>query len=224
MQVRHDVARILTVLRAREILEAEGAYVAPTAAEHEEALANLAAEDAAVAEKAAARAAAAEAEEATGRRFDDDDTTMTTTSKRKRPDGRRDAGDDRSERAGGRGRSWRPARGSGANGRGTCGRRLPRPAAKAEPVPVKDGGTRPNRRKVREGVVVSDAMQSTVVVAVVERVRHPRYGKTVQRTKKLYVHDAEDTAKVGDRVRVTETRPLSKLKRWRLTEVVERAR
>ncbi len=86
------------------------------------------------------------------------------------------------------------------------------------------GGSRPNRRKVREGVVVSDAMSSTVVVAVVERVRHPKYGKTVQRTKKLYVHDAEDSAKVGDRVRVQETRPLSKLKRWRLTEVVERAR
>jgi small subunit ribosomal protein S17 len=87
-----------------------------------------------------------------------------------------------------------------------------------------DSGARPNRRKVREGIVVSDAMTSTVVVAVVERVRHPKYGKTVQRTKKLYVHDAEDTAKVGDRVRVQETRPLSKLKRWRLTEVVERAR
>ena len=81
-----------------------------------------------------------------------------------------------------------------------------------------------NRRKVREGIVVSDAMSATVVVAVVERVRHPKYGKTVQRTKKLYVHDAEDSAKVGDRVRVQETRPLSKLKRWRLTEVVERAR
>jgi small subunit ribosomal protein S17 len=92
----------------------------------------------------------------------------------------------------------------------------------AEPPPA--GVERPNRRKVREGVVVSDAMQSTVVVAVVERVRHPRYGKTVQRTKKLYVHDAEDTARVGDRVRVQETRPLSKLKRWRLTEIVERAR
>jgi small subunit ribosomal protein S17 len=90
--------------------------------------------------------------------------------------------------------------------------------------PVVEAEGRPNRRKVREGVVVSDAMQSTVVVAVVERVRHPRYGKTVQRTKKLYVHDADDTAKVGDRVRVQETRPLSKLKRWRLTEVVERAR
>jgi small subunit ribosomal protein S17 len=98
------------------------------------------------------------------------------------------------------------------------------PVAKAAPVAVEEDGARPNRRKVREGVVVSDAMQSTVVVAVVERVRHPRYGKTVQRTKKLYVHDAEDTAKVGDRVRVQETRPLSKLKRWRLTEVVERAR
>src|ERR1019366_1672835 len=96
-------------------------------------------------------------------------------------------------------------------------------AATVAAAPVEDG-PRPNRRKVREGVVVSDAMQSTVVVAVVERVRHPRYGKTVQRTKKLYVHDAEDTAKVGDRVRVQETRPLSKLKRWRLTEVVERAR
>ena len=96
------------------------------------------------------------------------------------------------------------------------------PAPAAAPT-IEDTG-RPNRRKVREGVVVSDAMQATVVVAVVERVRHPRYGKTVQRTKKLYVHDAEDTAKVGDRVRVQETRPLSKLKRWRLTEVVERAR
>jgi small subunit ribosomal protein S17 len=83
---------------------------------------------------------------------------------------------------------------------------------------------RPNQRKVREGVVVSDRMDATVVVAVVERVRHPRYGKTVQRTKRLYVHDAEGAAKVGDRVRVVETRPLSKLKRWRLAEVTERAR
>jgi len=85
-----------------------------------------------------------------------------------------------------------------------------------------DDGSRPNRRKVREGIVVSDAMSATVVVAVVERVRHPKYGKTVQRTKKLYVHDADDAAKVGDRVRVQETRPLSKLKRWRLKEIVTR--
>ncbi len=67
-------------------------------------------------------------------------------------------------------------------------------------------------------------MQATVVVAVTERVRHARYGKTVQRTRKLYAHDAENDAKVGDRVRVIETRPLSKLKRWRVTEVLERAR
>ncbi|MDA8274990.1 MAG: 30S ribosomal protein S17 [Actinomycetota bacterium] len=87
-----------------------------------------------------------------------------------------------------------------------------------------DAAGRANRRKVREGLVVSDRMESTVVVAVVERVRHPRYGKTVQRTKRLYVHDADNAAKVGDRVRVAETRPLSKLKRWRLTEIVERAR
>jgi small subunit ribosomal protein S17 len=83
---------------------------------------------------------------------------------------------------------------------------------------------RANRRKVREGLVVSDSMDLTVVVAVIERVRHPRYGKTVQRTKRLYVHDADNSAKVGDRVRVVETRPLSKLKRWRVSEVLERAR
>jgi small subunit ribosomal protein S17 len=87
-----------------------------------------------------------------------------------------------------------------------------------------DAEARANPRKVREGIVVSDAMEATVVVAVVERVRHPRYGKTVQRTKRLYVHDGENSAKVGDRVRVAETRPLSKLKRWRLTEIMERAR
>jgi small subunit ribosomal protein S17 len=80
------------------------------------------------------------------------------------------------------------------------------------------------QRKVREGIVISDKMENTVVVAVVERVRHPRYGKTVQRTKKLYAHDAQSDAKIGDRVRVIETRPLSKLKRWRLDEVLERAR
>ncbi len=83
---------------------------------------------------------------------------------------------------------------------------------------------RSNRRKVREGIVVSNAMEATIVVAVVERVRHPKYRKTVQRTKRLYVHDAENSAKVGDRVRVVETRPLSKLKHWRLTEILERAR
>jgi small subunit ribosomal protein S17 len=87
-----------------------------------------------------------------------------------------------------------------------------------------NGTVRENPRKIREGVVVSDKMASTLVVAVNERVSHPRYGKTVQRTKKLYVHDEKNEARVGDRVRVQETRPLSKLKRWRLTEIVERAR
>lgn len=79
-------------------------------------------------------------------------------------------------------------------------------------------------RKVREGTVVSDKMDATVVVAVIERVRHARYGKTVQRTTKLYAHDQANDAKVGDRVRIMETRPLSKTKRWRVTEVLERAR
>ncbi len=83
--------------------------------------------------------------------------------------------------------------------------------------------TRPDR-KVREGLVVSTAMDKTAVVAVVDRVRHPRYNKTVQRTTKLYVHDAENDCRDGDRVRVMETRPLSKQKRWRLVEIVERAR
>ena len=83
---------------------------------------------------------------------------------------------------------------------------------------------RENTRKVREGIVVSDKMQSSIVVAIQERVRHRRVGKTMLRTKRLYVHDAENDAKVGDRVRVIETRPLSKLKHWRLAEVMERAR
>ena len=83
---------------------------------------------------------------------------------------------------------------------------------------------RVNRRKVREGTVVSAAMDKTAVVAIIERVRHPRYAKTVQRTKKLYAHDEKNDLRVGDRVRVQETRPLSRLKRWRVIEVLERAR
>ena len=79
-------------------------------------------------------------------------------------------------------------------------------------------------RKVREGVVVSAKMDKTAVVAVVERVRHPKYAKFVMRTKKLYAHDETNDANVGDKVRVMETRPLSKLKRWRVVDVVERAR
>jgi small subunit ribosomal protein S17 len=77
---------------------------------------------------------------------------------------------------------------------------------------------------MREGVVVSNKMDKTIVISIVERVRHPKYAKFVQRTKKLYAHDEANDAKVGDRVRVMETRPLSKLKRWRLVEVLERAK
>ncbi|HWC10933.1 MAG TPA: 30S ribosomal protein S17 [Acidimicrobiales bacterium] len=83
---------------------------------------------------------------------------------------------------------------------------------------------RANGRKVREGTVVSVAMEKTAVVSVVERVRHPRYAKTVQRTKRVHAHDEANDLKVGDRVRVAETRPLSKTKRWRVVEVLERAR
>jgi small subunit ribosomal protein S17 len=79
-------------------------------------------------------------------------------------------------------------------------------------------------RKVREGVVLSASMDKTLVIAVVERVRHPKYNKFVMRTKKLYAHDETNDAKVGDKVRVMETRPLSKLKRWRLVEIMERAK
>ena len=81
-----------------------------------------------------------------------------------------------------------------------------------------------NRRKVREGLVVSTGMDKTAVIAVVERVRHPRYVKTVQRTKRLYADDPGNELRVGDRVRVSETRPLSKQKRWRVVEVMERAK
>lgn len=83
---------------------------------------------------------------------------------------------------------------------------------------------RPNRRKVREGLVMSVKMDKTAVIGVVDRVRHPRYAKTVQRTKRLYAHDVDNDLRVGDRVRVAETRPLSKLKRWRVVEVLERAK
>ncbi len=83
---------------------------------------------------------------------------------------------------------------------------------------------RPNRRKVREGTAVSVAMDKPVVVQVIERVRHRRNSKTVQRTKRLYAHDEANDVNQGDRVRVAETRPMSKLKRWRVVEVLERAR
>lgn len=81
-----------------------------------------------------------------------------------------------------------------------------------------------NLRKSREGVVVSNKMNKTIVISIVERVRHPKYAKFVSRTKKLYAHDEANDAQIGDRVRVMETRPMSKQKRWRLIEVLERAK
>lgn len=79
-------------------------------------------------------------------------------------------------------------------------------------------------RKVRIGKVVSDKMDKTIVVAMETKVRHPLYGKTVNRTTKFKVHDENNDAKIGDTVKVMETRPLSKDKRWRLVEVMERAK
>ena len=79
-------------------------------------------------------------------------------------------------------------------------------------------------RKTRVGVVVSDKMDKTVVVSIERRVQHPVYGKMVRRTKRLKAHDERNDAKTGDTVRIMETRPLSKDKRWRLVEIVDRAR
>ena len=84
--------------------------------------------------------------------------------------------------------------------------------------------TERNARKSRTGLVVSDKMEKTVVVANERRVPHPVYGKMVTRTKRLKAHDEENSAKVGDTVRIVETRPLSKDKRWRVVEIVGRAR
>ena len=104
---------------------------------------------------------------------------------------------------------------------GAVGRTAEGGAERSRPV---EETVRENSRKVREGTVVSAKMDKTVVVAVTDRVRHRRYGKTLQRTRKFYAHDEANDAREGDRVRIAETRPLSRLKRWRLVEVLERAR
>jgi small subunit ribosomal protein S17 len=87
-----------------------------------------------------------------------------------------------------------------------------------------ENATERNARKSRTGLVVSDKMEKTVVVAIERRVPHPIYGKMITRTKRLKAHDEENSAKVGDTVRIVETRPLSKDKRWRLVEIIDRAR
>ena len=81
-----------------------------------------------------------------------------------------------------------------------------------------------NLRKVRIGKVVSDKMDKTIVVAVVDNVKHPMYGKIVKRTYKLKAHDENNECNIGDRVKVMETRPLSKDKRWRLVEILDKAK
>ena len=89
---------------------------------------------------------------------------------------------------------------------------------------AEETSTERQARKVREGTVISNKMNQTAVIAVVERVRHAKYDKFVLRTKKLYAHDEANDVQVGDRVRVMETRPMSKLKRWRIVEILERAK
>jgi small subunit ribosomal protein S17 len=81
-----------------------------------------------------------------------------------------------------------------------------------------------NRRKIRQGIVVSDGRDKTITVEISDSVLHPKYAKTVGRRTRLHVHDESNDARRGDTVRVTETRPLSKTKRWRLETIVERAR
>jgi small subunit ribosomal protein S17 len=83
---------------------------------------------------------------------------------------------------------------------------------------------RESNRKVREGLVVSDKMDKTVVVAVEDRVKHPLYGKVIRRTSKLKAHDEANEAGVGDRVLLMETRPLSASKRWRIVQIIEKAK
>jgi small subunit ribosomal protein S17 len=88
----------------------------------------------------------------------------------------------------------------------------------------KDAAEKRGFRKVREGLVVSDKMHKTVVVAVEDRVKHPLYGKVLRRTSKLKAHDEENIAGTGDRVLLMETRPLSATKRWRVVEILEKAK
>jgi small subunit ribosomal protein S17 len=95
--------------------------------------------------------------------------------------------------------------------------------SEAVSTPPTAGKTR-GERKVREGLVVSDKMDKTIVVSLEDRVKHPLYGKVIRRTSKVKAHDKDNEAGVGDRVRLMETRPLSATKRWRLVEILEKAK
>ena len=98
------------------------------------------------------------------------------------------------------------------------------PSAKTTSPEASAIDTERSARKVREGVVTSAGMDKTIVVTITDRVRHAKYNKVVLKSKKLYTHDETNDAGVGDKVRVMETRPMSKNKRWRLVDVIERAR
>ena len=89
---------------------------------------------------------------------------------------------------------------------------------------AQEGGAARGYRKIREGLVVSDKMDKTVVVEVEDRVKHPKYAKIIRRSKKYKAHDAENACGKGDRVRLMETRPMSATKRWRVTEILEKAK
>ena len=89
---------------------------------------------------------------------------------------------------------------------------------------MSESATERSRRKTREGLVVSDKMDKTVIVAVEDRVKHPLYGKVMRRASKLQAHDETNACGIGDRVLVMETRPLSATKRWRVSQIIEKAK
>ena len=99
-----------------------------------------------------------------------------------------------------------------------------KPAEKAAAAHVHDAASDRGYRKTRRGYVTSDKMDKTIVVEVEDRVKHPLYGKVIRRTSKVKAHDELNTAGIGDLVLITETRPLSSTKRWRLVEIVEKAK
>jgi small subunit ribosomal protein S17 len=91
-------------------------------------------------------------------------------------------------------------------------------------TPARAGRVRRGYRKIREGYVVSDKMDKTVIVEVEDREKHPKYAKVIRRTRKYKAHDGDNACGVGDRVRLMETRPMSATKRWRVTEILEKAK
>jgi small subunit ribosomal protein S17 len=94
----------------------------------------------------------------------------------------------------------------------------------SEGTEVSEGAASRNRRKTREGLVISDKMDKTVVVSVEDRVKHSLYGKVLRRTSRLKAHDEQNQCGIGDRVTIMETRPLSATKRWRIVEILEKAK